>query len=86
LALRVKNHGAEDGEHCHGSRNDGKAADTFHGGACFYPLFLLLLRHRFRHKFGHLYFPSQESFASPINVHLERLRLDQSEGSNTIGQ
>jgi hypothetical protein len=46
----------------------------------------LFLRHRFRHKFGHLYFPSQERLASPINVHLERLQLNQSEGSKTIEQ
>jgi hypothetical protein len=38
----------------HGCRNtDGKAGDTFHGGACFYLLFLLFLRHRFRHQFRH---------------------------------
>src|ERR1700719_1627221 len=86
LALRVKDHHADDGGDGHGFRNDDNAADTFHGGACFYPVFLLFLRHRFLHKFGHLYFPSQESFASPINVHLERLRLNQSEESKTIGQ
>jgi hypothetical protein len=37
-------------------RNDGKAGDTFHGAACFYLLFLLLLRRRFRHKFRHRVF------------------------------
>src|SRR5580693_7074914 len=81
LALREKGRGTEDGEHCHGCRNDGKAAGTFHGGACFYLLFLLFLRHRSRHKFGHFYIPPQESFASPNNVHRERLQLDQTEGS-----
>ena len=65
LALRVKDYGAEDGEHCHGCRNDGKATDTFHGCACFYLLFLLLLRHRFRHKFRHGVFSSQIKFAKP---------------------
>jgi len=51
--LRVNGGGDEDGERCHGYRYDGKAGDTFHGGVCFYLLFLLFLRHRFRHKFTH---------------------------------
>jgi hypothetical protein len=31
LVLRVNGRGDEDGEHCHGSRNDGKAGDAFSG-------------------------------------------------------
>src|SRR5580658_2805515 len=62
LALREKGRGAENGEPCQGCRNEGKASDTRHGSACFYLLLcLLFLRHRFPHKFGHLYFPSQKS-------------------------
>src|SRR5580692_11450627 len=61
-ALREKGRGAENGEPCQGCRNEGKASDTRHGSACFYLLLcLLFLRHRFPHKFGHLYFPSQKS-------------------------
>src|SRR5580692_3929095 len=62
LALREKGRGAENGERYHGCRNEGKASDTRHGSACFYLLCLLFSRHRFRHKFGHLYFPSQKKF------------------------
>jgi hypothetical protein len=61
LALREKG-GAEDGEHCHGCRNDGKAGDTLHGGACFYLLALLFSRHRFRYKFRHAVFSLKKVF------------------------
>ena len=61
LALREKGRGAENTEHRNGCRNEGKASDTRHGSACFYLLCLLFLRHGFRRKFGHLYFPSQKS-------------------------
>ena len=61
LALREKGRGAENTEHRNGCRNEGTASDTRHGSACFYLLCLLFLRHRFRQKFGHLYFPSQKS-------------------------
>ena len=40
-----------------------KPADTFHGGACFYLLFSLFLRHRFRHKFGHWCFLLAKKFS-----------------------
>src|SRR5581483_7735852 len=62
LTLRVKDHDAEDGEHFNGCRNDGEAPDTFHGCACFYPLFL---RHEFPHKLRHGVFSSQIKFGKP---------------------
>jgi hypothetical protein len=62
LALREKGRNAEDGEHCHGRRNDGKAGDTSDGSACFYLKLLLFLRHRFPHKSRHGVFSSQKKF------------------------
>src|ERR1700733_3226640 len=52
----------EEGDHCDGCRNNGKAGDTFRGGACFYLLFLLFLHHRFRHKFRHGVFSLRKKF------------------------
>src|SRR5207244_13220394 len=65
LILRVNNRGDEDGEHCNGCRNDGKASDRFRGGACFSLLFLPFLRHRFRHKFRHCVFSFTKKFSKP---------------------
>jgi len=62
LALRVKGGRDEDSEYCDGCRNDGKAGDTFDGGARFYLLVLLSLRHRFRHKFSHVVFSLTKVF------------------------
>src|SRR5580692_1093563 len=85
LASREKGCGAENGKRCHGCRDEGKASDTRHGSACFCLVCLLFLRHRFRHKFEHLYYPHIK-VCKLINVHLERLQLSQSEGTKTIGQ
>ncbi len=65
VVLRVNGRGDEDAKHCHGCRNDGEAGDTFHGGACFYLLFLLFLRHRFRHKLRHGLFSFTKKTSKP---------------------
>jgi hypothetical protein len=65
LVLRVECRDDEDDEHCRGYRTDGKAADTFHGGACFYLLFLLLLCNRFRRKFRQGVFSFTKKFSKP---------------------
>src|ERR1700722_6641495 len=52
LALREKDHGAEDGQYCRGC-DDGKAGDALHPRARCNLLFFLLLPAWFRHKFVH---------------------------------
>ena len=65
LRLRVKSHGADDSEYCNGDRNDGKAANRFHGDASFYLLVLLFLRRRFRSGSRHRVFSFTTKVSSP---------------------
>jgi hypothetical protein len=77
LALREEGRGAQDGEHCHGYRNDGKASDTFQGVACFYLPVPVVLAPQISSQVQTWCVLLHKKVLCPINVRIEPLQLSQ---------